>query len=1077
MIRWFAKNTIAANFLMLGILVAGFYVAYEKVVLEVTPTLSWDTVMIEMPYRGATAKDVERAILLPVENALEGLKGLEHLNADGSRGMGRFYLNAKPGTDLQTMKDDVEARINTITTFPNETERPRVFIPDSGNYFEVLTIAVTGNLDPHGLREWARRVQEDLMVIDGISLTNLTGVRRYEISIEADPDQLVAYNLSFQTLADAIRQFSIDLPAGAIDSDSGTFIIRTKGQAYTAQDFEQVPIRAANGAELRLGDVAKVIDGFEGSDQRRVTFNGQPALFVQVMRTGNESAIDISNLVHDYVENSNFPDGIQLHIWDDNSEQIRGRLSTLIGSLLQGSLLVLVVLGLFLRPSLAFWIVIGIPVGFAGGVLLMPVFGITANVMSLFGYIIVVGIVVDDAIVTAENIYSKVKEGMPPLEAAVHGTHEVATPVTFGALTTMVAFVPLLFFEGTWGDFASQIPPVVAPVLLFSLIESKLILPSHLKHLKLHTNNNWFSRFQGKIADGLEAFIAKVYQPSLNWSVRNRGIVLATFAAMGLAMIGYCMGDRMGFVSFPSVDRQRITAIIDLSENTPLNTTQRYVDRISVALDELREMDEYKDPKTGESYIRNVQTVVGGFSPERHYDKSNGAVTVEIMSPDDRSEPGPKNSEIAKAWTDIVGKIPEARTFRIYSETTLKKGREYDDENLNIELRGPTSPEKAEVARKIKELLEGYEGISSAWARINYGQDELELQMKPRAAELGLNQQMLARQIRQAFYGEEAQRVQRDVNDVRVMVRLPEKKRRSLYTLDRIKIRTPRGADVPIATVANVAFKKAPTFVERNDNAEILRIGAQPIDEKVDVIGISKEINPILDKICRESGVGLSYKYLGHVAEAEAARERTIWGAVILFFVLYGMLSIPLKSIVQPFFVMLAVPFAIIGALLGHILLGMTPSYLSVFGMLALAGIAVNDTLVMVDYINRRREEGVELLDAALEAGGRRFRPIMLTSVTTFAGLLPLMMDRSLQAQFLIPMAVSLAYGVLFATVVTLYLVPCSLLAAQDLRRGLQRVKQWYLRPFRKPVPLVDSPKYRLDAQASGSAADTRTAR
>ncbi len=1050
MIRWFAKNSIAANFLMLGILIAGFYVALEKVVLEVTPTLSWDTVMIEMPYRGGTAKDIERAILLPVENALEGIKGLEHLNADGMRGMAKFYLNAKPGTDLQMMKDEVETRINTITTFPSETERPRVFIPDSGQYFEVLTIAVTGNLDAHGLREWARKVQEDLTAMDGISITDLRGERRYEISIEADPDQLLSYNLSFQAIADAIRQFSIDLPAGAIDSDSGTFIIRTKGQAYSAQDFASIPLRSANGAELKLGDVAKVIDGFEGTDERVVLFNGRPSLFVEVMRTGDESAIEISNQVRDYVANSVFPEGIELFVWDDNSEQIRGRLSTLIGSLLQGSILVLVVLGLFLRPSLAFWIVVGIPVGFAGGVLLMPVFGITANVMSLFGYIIVVGIVVDDAIVTAENIYSKVKAGLPSLEAAVQGTHEVATPVTFGALTTMVAFVPLLFFEGTWGDFASQIPPVVAPVLLFSLIESKLILPSHLKHLTVQKRSTWFSRFQAAIADGLESFVDRVYQPSLNWAVRHRGITLATFATMGLAMIGYCMGGRLGFVSFPSVDRQRITAIIDLPANTPQGTTQKYIDRISSALEVLREKDEFKDPGTGESYIRNVQTTIGAYTPGSSYDKSNGGVSVEIMSPDDRTEPGPRNSEIAKAWTDLVGKIPEARTFRIYAESTLEKGREYDDENINIELRGPTSPKKAEVARKIKELLEGYEGISSAWARINYGQDELELQLKPRAAELGLNQQMLARQIRQAFYGEEAQRVQRDVNDIRVMVRLPEKKRKSLYTLDRMKIRTPRGADVPLATVADISFKKAPTFVERNDNAEILRIGAQPVDETVDVIGISKEINPIVEKLCRDSNAGLSFKYLGHVAEAEAAQKRTVIGAVILFFVLYGMLSIPLRSIVQPFFVMLAVPFAIIGALLGHVIMDMTPSYLSVFGMLALAGIAVNDTLVMVDYINRRREEGAELLEAALEAGSRRFRPIMLTSVTTFVGLLPLMMDRSLQAQFLIPMAVSLAYGVLFATAVTLYLVPCSLLAAHDLRLGFDRFCEWYLRPFRR---------------------------
>lgn len=501
----------------------------------------------------------------------------------------------------------------------------------------------------------------------------------------------------------------------------------------------------------------------------------------------------------------------------------------------------------------------------------------------------------------------------------------------------------------------------------------------------------------------------------------------------------------MGFVSFPSVDRQRISAIIDLPDNTQIETTAKYVDRMSDAVEQLR--TEFVDPGTGESLIRNVSRTIGSFSPGRHFDKSNGGVSIEVMSPDDRTEPGPKNSEIASRWTEIVGPIPEAETYRIFAESTLKKGEEYDDEFLNVELRGPTSPGKARVAREIKEMLESYAGISTAWAHVNYGQDELELSLKPRAAELGLTQAMLAQQIRQAFYGEEAQRVQRGVDDIRVMVRLPKKDRESLHTLDQMKIRTPRGANVPLATVADVAFTKAPSFVERNDGAEIIRVGCQPVDETVDILGISKEITPRLTEMCRAED--LTFQFQGYVAEAERAKKRTILGAALLFLTLYGMLAIPLKSMIQPFYVMLAVPFAIIGALLGHVFMGMTPSYLSIFGMLALAGVAVNDTLVMVDYINRRREQGASLIVAALAAGGKRFRPIMLTSVTTFAGLLPLMMDRSLQAQFLIPMAVSLAFGVIFATAVTLYLVPCALLMGEDMSRAFASFRSWYFRPFK----------------------------
>jgi len=1056
MIRWFTNNGIAANFLMVGILLAGLYTAFYRIPLEITPALSWDTVMIEMPYRGATAKDVERAILIPIEEALEGVQGIKMLNADGSRGMARFYLVAEPGTDVRKLMDDVKARVDTITTFPNETERPRVFIPESGNYYAVLNIAVTGDLAPHDLRKVARRVQEDLLELPGISRAGIEGARRYEIAIEARADKLLSYNLTFQDLADAIRRFSIDLPAGSIDGEGGTLVVRTRGQAYTEADFAKVPIRAADGAEVLLGDVARITDGFEEGD-KKVEFNGKPALFVQVMRTGQESAIDISDKVRQYVDSAStrFPDGIHLYVWSDESSSIRGRLSTLISNMLQGGILVLIVLGLFLRPALAFWIVLGIPVAFAGGILLMPWFGVTANVMSLFGFILVLGIVVDDAIVTGENVYLKLKTGMNPLEAAVQGTEEVAMPVTFGALTTVVAFIPLLYFEGTWGDFAKQIPPVVAPVLLFSLLESKLILPAHLKHLRIKDARNVFSRFQEGIAKGLERFIARVYQPSLNWAVHHRATVLACFAAIGLLMAGYCAGGRMGFTSFPSVDRQRITAILELPHDTPLETTHAYVDRIIAAVDELKK--EFVDPGTGEPLVRNVSRVSGAGSPRSGYDKARGYVSIEVMAPDERTEPGPKNSELAARWTEIMGPIPEAKRFRVYSEQTLSKGREYDDEYLNLELRGPTSPKKAEIAERIKTMLEGYAGISTAWARVNYGQDELEFSLKPRAAELGLNQASLARQIRQAFYGEEAQRVQRGIDDIRVMVRLPKEARESLHTLDEMKIRTPRGADVPLATVADIKFTKAPSFVERNDGAEIIRIGAQPVDENVDVIGISKEITPRILELCKE-GENLSFQYTGYVAEAEESRKRTILGGAALLLALYAMLAIPFKSLVQPFFVMLAVPFGIIGALLGHIIMGLTPSYLSIFGMLALAGVTVNDSLVMVDYINQRRREGLSLLDATLEAGARRFRPIMLTSVTTFAGLMPLMLERSLQAQFLIPMAVSLGFGVVFATAITLYLVPCALLMAEDAGEGLKRLKSWYFRPFRAAELSVAEP-------------------
>jgi len=532
-------------------------------------------------------------------------------------------------------------------------------------------------------------------------------------------------------------------------------------------------------------------------------------------------------------------------------------------------------------------------------------------------------------------------------------------------------------------------------------------------------------------------FVERVYRPALDAALRHRATVLTAFLTAGLLMAGYCIGGRMKFVSFPSVDARRITAVIVLPENTPLEVTARYVDRITAALEQMKR--EFVDPGTGESLIRNVTRVIGGTDARSGFRKSAGQLTVEITDPSERSVTGPRNSILANRWTELIGPIPEAQFFRVYSEQSFEGGQEYADGNLNFELRGPTSPKKAEIAQRMKTLLESYGGIRTAWAQINYGQDELELSLKPRAAELGVTQALLARQVRQAFYGEEAQRVQRGVDDIRVMVRLPRVDRERLHTLDHLRIRTPRGAEVPLATVAEVRFTKAPSFVERNDRAEVIRIGAQPADESVNLISIARELEPRLLELCLE-GEGLSFQFKGYVAEAAESRQRTILGAVALLVAIYALLAIPLQSLTQPIYVMLIIPMGTIGALLGHMALDMTPSFLSIFGMLALAGISVSNSLVLVDYVNQRRAAGSSLIEAAREAGLRRFQPILLTSVTTFVGLAPMIFDRSIEAQFLIPMAVSMGFGILFTTIITLFLVPCALLTAEDLTIACSRI-------------------------------------
>ncbi|MGI9239227.1 MAG: efflux RND transporter permease subunit [Verrucomicrobiales bacterium] len=1065
MIRWFARNDIAANFLLVGILCAGLYTVLYKVPLQVEPSWEFDSIRVSMEYRGGTAADVQRYIVIPIEEAIKDITAIKSIRSDSSRGRAGLWIEVEDGENMRDVLDEVESRIDQISTFPGETERPSVSIPDSDSWREVITVAVAGQLEEDELRRVAERVRDDLIDMDDISQAELKSDRPYEIGVEVSQEKLRSFGVSFQDLSDAIRASSVDLPAGSIQSSSGNLTIRTKGQAYTRAEFERIPVRAANGAEVLLSEVANVKDGFE-EERQIVRFNGRPAMMIEIMRHDKESAIDVAGAVHEYVASarSRFPEGIELYAWDDESVSIRGRLSTLGWSLVQGCILVFLLLGMFLRPALAFWVVIGIPISFAGGMIFMPVFGITANLMSVFGFIIVLGLVVDDAIVTGENIYSKLRTGMDPLEASVLGAKEVAVPVTFGVLTTVVAFLPLLFFSGHWATYAKQIPPVVAPVLLFSLIESKLILPAHLKHLKTgRTKIGFFAGIQKSIADRLEWCVERLYSPSLAFAINPRSSFVTVFFAMALLMFGYAKSGRLGFVSTPTVDRTRITASIDFPTDTPLETTDTYILRIAAAVEQLKR--EFTDGDTGNSLILNVYSETGddGWGGTQ-IDATEGDVSIEIMSPSIRSEPGPRNSDISKRWQELVGEIPEAYSFRVRGEHGGSR-RDREEEPIELELRGPGSEQKNEIAREIEALFEGYDEIADAWARVNDGSDELEISLKPRAAELQLTQQMLATQIRQALFGQEAQRVLRGRDDIRVMVRLTQEERQSLHTLDTLKIRTPAGGEVSLASVAEVNQVKAPGRLERVDGAEVIDIGARPKDEDVDLMRIAKEVAPAIQQLVN-GGEGLSYRYTGYIAENEDSKRRTLILSIALMLALYALLAIPFKSMVQPIFVLLAVPFGVIGALLGHIIMGITPSYLSVFGMLALAGVVVNDSLVMVDFINRRREGGMPLREAILTAGPMRFRPIMLTSITTFAGLMPLMFDRSIQAQFLIPMAVSLGFGILFATAITLYLIPSSYQISADIGRVLLSVKHWYLKPFRDDPDELETagiPKKSLD--------------
>lgn len=1059
MIRWFARNDIASNFLLVAILLWGGYSMIEKVPLEVQPALRFKEVHINVSYRGGSPEDVEKALVLPIESALQGMRGIKSIIANAGTGNAQIRVIAQDRVDLRQLLEEVKTRVDRITTFPQETEPPVVGIPDSSYWFDVIKLAVAGEMDEADLLRATRRVRDDLTEMRGISQVVILGASPMEISIEADPMRLRDYGLTFADLTAAIQRSSLDLPAGQIQTDEGSLMIRSKGQAYVRGDFENILVRNSSGAEVSLGKVARVSDGFE-ENRKIIRFNGTPCLLVEALRLNDENALEIADKVRQYAATAHerFPQGITLHVWNDTSLELEGRLGTLLGSLLQGSLLVLILLGLFLRPAIAFWVTLGIPVAFAGGFIMMPWFGITSNVMSLFGFIIVVGIIVDDSIVTAENVYNKLRDGMEPLDAATTGTHEVALPVTFGAITTIVAFIPLMFFEGFYGSFTRQIPPVVAACLLFSLVESKLVLPCHLKGVRVkRTRLNRFERWQKKIADTLEMFVARIYEPSLRFCTRHRYATLAVFLAGGMASLGYFKSGRLGFVNMPSIDRNLINAQIQMPRETPVEVTDLRVKQVAAAVGQLR--GEFIDPGTGESLIGDMITSSGGWVGRPQIDPRTGFVTIAVTDPGLRSEPGPRNSVIAKRWTELVGTLPDVQSFWISGDRAggFRGGGGGDEiEHLTIEIRGPQGEEQQIIVREIEQILESYDGIASAWNDAGGNRDELLVTIRPEGGALGLTQRDLARQVRAAFFGEQAQRVQRDRDDIRVMVRLPLSQRQTLSTLDHLRIRTPSGGEAPFHTVATATFSRARSDIARIDGAQVTSISAMPADEGVDAVAISRNLAPRLDAVLNEHPE-LSWRYTGYVAEHEETKQRALLGGIALFLVLYALLAIPFRSLYQPFFVMLAVPFGAIGALLGHIILDITPSYLSVFGILALAGVVVNDSLVMVDFINRKTRAGEDLFESVIQSGTRRFRPIFLTSITTFAGLLPILFDRSLQAQFLIPMAASLAFGILFATFITLYLIPSAYVAAEEIRAHLGRLKAWYVMPFRRENPCPET--------------------
>lgn len=1044
LIAWFAKNKVVANLLMVTILVAGMF-SLSNIKMEVFPEFSSDMVSVSVLFLGASPEEVEEGICIRIEEAVQDLEGIKKITATASEGIGTVNIEIKTGYDVRKILDDVKSRVDGISTFPAETEKP--VIQEVLNRRQVINVAISGDADEKTLKRIGEKVRDDITNLPEVSQVELSVARPYEISIEISEEALRRYQLTFDEVANAVRISSLDLPGGAIKTEGGEISLRTKGQAYVGSEFENIILRSLpDGTRLKLSDVATVVDGFAETDQS-ARFDGKPAVLVQIYRVGDENALDLASAVKEYVARiePTLPEGIAITTWQDDSKILNDRLSLLLRNGRTGFILVFLALALFLRLKLSWWVAVGMAVSFFGAFWLMPQFGVSINLLSLFAFILVLGIVVDDAIVVGENIYTHIQKGKTGLDAAIQGTQEVAKPVIFAVLTTCAAFSPLLNVPGSMGKLMRVIPIVVLSVLLFSLLESLFVLPSHLSHLTLAGKKpartglgKWFKNLQQNFSGWLEKFSATTYKKYLELALRWRYSTIAIGVGILIITLALAIGGWVKFTFMPQVEADNVVAFLTMPEGTPVEQTEEAIKKLEATALQIQEEFSSKNQLGIEHVLstvgsqpfrqrQNIGAAVGGASSSHL-----GEVNLQLASAEVREV---TSVEIARKWRQLTGAIPDAEELS-FSSSLFSAG-----EAINIQLSGADYHELQLATEDLKTKLSEYTGVFDISDTYRSGKEEIKLKLKKEAQAYGLTLSELARQVRQAFYGEEAQRIQRGRDDIRVMVRYPEEERTSLADLENMRIRV-AGAEIPFSVAAEVDRGQGFSSINRTDRKRTINVTAD-VDQSVANANeiVANVIDTYMPQLMQKYA-SVNYSLEGEQLQQQESLDGLVNGFVFALLMIYVLLAIPFSSYVQPLIVMSAIPFGIVGAIWGHIFLGMDLTLLSIFGIVALTGVVVNDSLVMVDFVNRARAAGLPLKDAIGEAGVARFRPIILTSLTTFAGLTPLLLEKSLQAQFLIPMATSLAFGVIFATFITLILVPTLYYVLEDVRVASSRLLQ-----------------------------------
>ena len=1021
---------------------------------QTTPDFELNLIQVRVPYLGAAPQEVEEGVVIKIEEAIQDIPGIVEVNSNSREGMGNVTIEVGRGENINEILTEVKTRVDAISTFPALTEKPIIYKQEVPIHVVFLTI--NGPLDEYARKEIGLEIRDDLLRIPSVNQVQILGDRDYEISVEVSEEVLRQYGLTMSEISQAIKNSSIDTPGGVIRSEGGDILLRTEGQVYTGQEYGDLVLRTyADGTRLTLGDIANIEDGFvETNGYAR--YMGQPSASMRVMAIGQQNELSTAAAVKEYVETkrASLPEDVNLEVWVDRSSYLKERLDMMVKNMLQGAFLVCLLLSVFLRMKIAGWVLLGIPIAFFGAMWLMPhgPWPVSLNMISLFGFILVLGIVVDDAIIIGESIYTTIRKDGHTLDNVITGARRVAMPATFGVLTTIAAFTPMLFVGGIVGPFFEAMSVVVILCLFFSLVESKLILPAHLVHTnikpideedlfhpsrkigKLERVSRFFTKIQRYAQHGLHKVINDWYEPWLKKSLQNRGLTLTIFAAVLIVTIGLVKSSLVRIVLFPEVPGDFVMIEMSMQNGTAPSVRDAALSRIEqtafdINSDYVSEHDGSKNP------IDHLIVFTNG--------DTGGLIFAELPRGHDRPM---GNDELMDIWRDRIGEIAGIKDLVFSGGDHVGGGVP-----LSFRLSGNNYAVLENAAAELEDKLHEYSNVFDIRNSATPGGEEISLEIKPEAEALGLTMSSLGRQVRQAFYGEEAQRIQRGRNELKVMVRYPLAERRSIADLENMMIRTPSGDEVPFSSVAEVSFGKAFSSIRRLNRMRTVTVSADLDEESVEPGEIIKEISDDFVPGLLSRHPGVEFGLEGASLEEQEFKRNISVASVAALFLIYALIAIPLRSYSMPLIIMSVIPFGLIGAVIGHIIMGRAISMFSLFGLIALAGVVVNDSIVLIDFVNRARQEGVSAYDAVIASGTERFRPIILTSLTTAAGLMPIMLETSLQAQYVIPMAISLSFGIIFATIITLFLIPSLYLLREDFGRAMTDAKNLLLN--REPGP------------------------